>query len=167
MKTKNIVLLGLFIALVAVATMVIRIPVPGTEGYINIGDSVIFALSFLFGPFAGLAAGGVGSGLADLLSGYPHWAIPTMVIKGLEGYIVAKIGWQSFSAGGHRNVRFWLALLAGAVFMVTGYWAASAVMYGPAAAIASVPSNVVQGCGSMIVAVPLVLALKKALGKKI
>ena len=39
-KTKLIVLNGLMIALVCIATMVIQIPIPMTEGYVNIGDSI-------------------------------------------------------------------------------------------------------------------------------
>ena len=41
-KTKLIVLNGLMVAFVCVATMVIQIPVPMTQGYVNIGDSIIF-----------------------------------------------------------------------------------------------------------------------------
>ena len=34
-----------------------------------------------------MIAGGIGSALADILTGYSHWAIFTLIIKGLEGYI--------------------------------------------------------------------------------
>ena len=47
-KTKLIVLNGLMIALVCIATMVIQIPIPMTEGYVNIGDGIIFVASILF-----------------------------------------------------------------------------------------------------------------------
>ena len=53
-KTKLLVLNGLMIALVCMATMVIQIPIPMTEGYVNIGDSIIFVASILFGPISGI-----------------------------------------------------------------------------------------------------------------
>ena len=51
-KTKLLVLNGLMIALVCIATMVIQIPIPMTDGYVNIGDSIIFVTSILFGPIS-------------------------------------------------------------------------------------------------------------------
>ncbi|MGY8825029.1 MAG: ECF transporter S component [Candidatus Latescibacterota bacterium] len=61
---------ALLMALVATATMVLRLPTPATEGYINLGDVVIVAAALLFGPWAGAVAGGVGSAMADVLGGY-------------------------------------------------------------------------------------------------
>jgi uncharacterized membrane protein len=61
---------ALLMALVATATMVLRLPTPATEGYINLGDVVIVAAALLFGPWAGAVAGGVGAAMADVLGGY-------------------------------------------------------------------------------------------------
>ena len=55
--------------MVMIATVLVRIPVPG-GGYFNLGDVVII-FSGLFGGWkAGLIAGGIGSALADLI-GFP------------------------------------------------------------------------------------------------
>lgn len=70
MKTKEICLRGLMIALVTVSTMVLQIPVSATNGYIHLGDSMILLISVFFGWRYGMVAGGVGAALADLLSGY-------------------------------------------------------------------------------------------------
>ncbi|MTI70501.1 MAG: hypothetical protein FH751_09655 [Firmicutes bacterium] len=79
---------GLMTALVFVATAIIpRIPVPFTQGYIHTGDSMIFVTAILFGWKHGAIAGGLGSALADLY-GYPQWAIPTLIIKGIMGALV-------------------------------------------------------------------------------
>ena len=80
-NTKKIVLNGLMISLVCLATMAIQIPVPGTNGYVNIGDAIIFITSILFGPTPGMIAGGIGSALADIQSGYTHWALFTLIIN--------------------------------------------------------------------------------------
>lgn len=155
-KTKKIVLNGLMTALVCIATMVIQVPTPGTNGYVNVGDAVIFITSILFGPLAGMLAGGVGSALADLLSGYPHWALFTLIIKGLEGYLVGIIVNKSNTIS--RNI---FSISIGIVVMVIGYFLAGAILKGSfIVSAASIPSNIVQGIVSMIIAVPLALSLK-------
>ena len=63
MNTKKLCIMGLLIALTCVATMVIRIPIPSTGGYVNIGDSLVLICAIFFGPEYGLIAGGLGSGL--------------------------------------------------------------------------------------------------------
>lgn len=155
-KTKKIVLNGLMTALVCIATMVIQVPTPGTNGYVNVGDAVIFITSILFGPLAGMLAGGVGSALADLLSGYPHWALFTLIIKGLEGYLVGIIVSKSNTIS--RNI---FSISIGIVVMVIGYFLAGAILKGSfIVSAASIPSNIVQGIVSMIIAIPLSLSLK-------
>lgn len=91
MDTKKIVIKGLLIALVVVSTSIIHIPVPFTEGYIHGGDSIIFISGILFGWQFGLVAGGLGSALADTILGYTHWALPTLIIKGIMGAMIGFI----------------------------------------------------------------------------
>ena len=75
--------------MVMVATLLVRIPVPG-GGYFNLGDVVII-FSGLFGGWkAGLIAGGIGSALADLI-GFPVFAPITLIIKGLEGLVAGLV----------------------------------------------------------------------------
>ncbi|MCS7120107.1 MAG: ECF transporter S component [Nitrososphaerota archaeon] len=78
-------------SLVLVATVVFSISVPATQGFFNIGESMIFLTSLLFGPKVGAFAGGVGSMLADLFLGYPHYAPGTLIIKAAEGFVVGII----------------------------------------------------------------------------
>ena len=81
MNLRDFALLGLFTALVAVSTMIIRVPIPQTNGYMNLGDSMVLLTAIFFGPVGGFIAGGIGSALADILGGYPQWAIWTLIIK--------------------------------------------------------------------------------------
>ena len=67
MSTKKLCAMGLLVALTCVATMIIQIPIPATQGYVNIGDSIVLISAIFFGPQVGFVAGGLGSGLADLL----------------------------------------------------------------------------------------------------
>ena len=78
-STFRVVLTALFAALVCVATMTIRIPSP-TGGYLNLGDGIVLLSAFLLGPVYGTLAAGVGSMLADLLSGYPAYALGTLAV---------------------------------------------------------------------------------------
>lgn len=72
MTTRKLTITALMAALVTIVTMTISIPI-GMQGYLNFGDILIFASALLFGPQVALIAGGLGSALADLLSGYAVW----------------------------------------------------------------------------------------------
>jgi uncharacterized membrane protein len=78
-------------ALVALATMVFTMYIPTTSGFFNIGESMIYVTAIVFGPGIGAFAGGVGSAMADLLLGYSIYAPGTLVIKGLEGFVVGAL----------------------------------------------------------------------------
>lgn len=104
----DLALAAVFTALVCVVTIIFSIYVPDTQGFFNIGESMVFLSALLFGPFVGAFAGGVGSMLADLLLGYPHYAPATLVIKACEGAIVgavkkrnpkfsSKLNWKLFT----------------------------------------------------------------------
>ena len=150
-KTKLIVLNGLMIALVCIATMVIQIPIPMTEGYVNIGDSIIFVASILFGPIPGMIAGGLGSALADILTGYSHWALFTLLIKGFEGYVVGIIVRKNTNLV--KNI---LATLLGVLIMVSGYLLAGTFLQGSfIISLGSVPSNTIQGIVRMVIGIPI------------
>jgi uncharacterized membrane protein len=88
-QTKKLTYTGIMTALVFIATFAIRIPIPFTDGYVHLGDCMIFLAALLLGWKYGAFAAGVGSMLADLLGGYPHWALPTLVIKALMALLVA------------------------------------------------------------------------------
>lgn len=156
-KTRYLVLNSLMIALVCITTMTIQIPMPGTNGYVNIGDSVIFITSILFGPMVGMVAGGIGSALADILTGYAHWAIFTLIIKGLEGYVVGII------IKNHSTViKSLFATALGTITMVIGYFLAGIILKGNIIiSAASIPGNLIQGIVCMAIAILLSHSLAK------
>lgn len=77
----KLILTALMLAMTTVATMLIQIPVPLTNGYIHLGDCMVFMSVAVLGWKHGAVAGGVGSCLADMLSGYMNWVPWTLVIK--------------------------------------------------------------------------------------
>lgn len=84
----KIVYTGLMTALVLIATLFLKVPVPFTNGYVHLGDSMIFVAALILGWRGGAFAAGVGSALADVLGGYAHWALPTLIIKAIMGAII-------------------------------------------------------------------------------
>ena len=120
MKTKELCIHGLLIALVAVCTMVFQIPVSATQGYVHLGDSMILLVGVFFGARYGMVAGGIGSALADVLSGYSHWAPFTLIIKGLMGWLIGKIASGAGSRAKFYTGRNLLAAVVGVAWMVFG-----------------------------------------------
>ena len=81
-KLRLATVTAMFAALIIITTAYIKIPAP--LGYIHIGDSMVYlSAAILPGPF-GFFAAAIGGAMADLLAGYPHWAIPTAIIKALN-----------------------------------------------------------------------------------
>jgi len=161
--TRELVIAALLISLVAVATMVIQIPVAATGGYINFGDTIIFASSLVFGPVHGLVAGGLGSATADILSAYGHWAPFTLVVKGLEGLLCGFIFHILLRARGKAGVMpAILSMLVAGAWMVTGYFLVGWYMTRSiGAALAEVPGNSIQAGVSVILASAIYRPLAK------
>lgn len=151
---KKIVMAALFAALACAATMSIRIPTPGTGGYIHPGDAIVILSGVVLGPVWGLLAGGIGSALADLLGGYFIYVPITFVIKGLvaltAGLIYEKIGKTKKS----RYTAVVLGGIVNIIFVAGGYFLCEAMMYGMAAA-ASIPANIIQGISGLIISIVL------------
>ncbi|MFH2112235.1 MAG: ECF transporter S component, partial [Candidatus Bathyarchaeota archaeon] len=87
LNTRQVAAIGVMGALATIATMIFVFPIPATSGYFNLGDTIVVITSLAFGPVVGAIAGGLGSGLADLLGGWYNCVVFTTVIKGAEGYV--------------------------------------------------------------------------------
>jgi len=158
---RRVILTALFAALVAVATMVINVPMVATQGFVNVGDTMVFLAGIFLGPAAGFLAGGIGSALADLLLGYTHWVPWTLMIKGVEGLLVGALAHGKFQKERRLGPAVIGAMLLAAAWMVLGYYFAGGLMRGFPAALASLPGNIFQGLGSVVLAVPVVYAFRK------
>lgn len=88
---KNIVYIAVMAALCFLGTYLIQIPVPFTNGYIHLGDSMVFLSAVILGKKKGAVAAGFGSMLADLIGGWYIWIIPTLIIKALMAYVLGYI----------------------------------------------------------------------------
>ena len=116
-RIRELALMGLLSALLVIATVMLRFPVPTFNLYFNLGEAIIYLTALLYGPIPGALIGGVGSALADIIGGYPVWAPITFIIKGLEGYIVGSLA----------NKNRYIAVMSGAIIMMAGYALAAGI----------------------------------------
>lgn len=148
-SVKRLVMTALMAALCCGATMVVQIPSP-MNGYVNLGDCVVLLCGWLLPTGWAFAAAGVGSALADLISGYGVYVPATLLIKGLMALMTNKIKPR------------WLGALTAEAWMVAGYFLFACLMMGEGwAAAASIPGNLAQGAVGMIAALTLERALRK------
>lgn len=154
-QIKYAVITAMFAALITVTTAYIKIPAP--LGYAHAGDSMIYlAASVLPGPL-GFAAAAIGGGLADMLAGYPQWAVPTAIIKALNvlPFFLIKLALKnSPKLDKIISLPNLLMLIPTTIVTIGGYFVANALLYDTPAAIAEILPNLVQasvGAGIFIV----------------
>jgi len=159
---KQLVLVGVtaaFATLAFLGTTVIRIPIPASGGYFNLGDTFVMAAALLYGPLVGGLVGAIGPAMADAL-GFPQFILATAVVKGVEGILIGLI------VGSQRRPwRAVIALATGVLVLVGGYYLFEAYLYpllalrmpffgvtDAAAALAEVVPNLLQGGISAVIA---------------
>ena len=150
-STPSVAVSGMLAALVALATMLFRLPVPITQGYVHLGDTFILFSAMLVGPIAA-PIGGIGSALADLLTGYSMFILPTLVIKALVGWVAS---WRLNLYDQHALLRCVLTFTLAELVMVIGYLVYESFAYGFAAAISAAPMNLIQAIASVTLACAL------------
>ena len=158
-NTLVISIIGIFSALICILTMIISIPIPATQGFINIGDAGVMITGLMFGPIIGCIAGGVGSSLADIFLGYTIYAPATLIIKGLEGFLVGLIA-DPKNNNSRISFRDVFAVIIGGIVMVYGYFLYEIFIYGiPGAVYELFLNGVIQfGLGGIIAVVFIIAA---------
>lgn len=162
LTTKELVLAALLAALSYVATMSIKIPTPGTGGYIHPGDAIVILCGVFLDPVTAFLAAGVGSCLADLIGGYFVYVPITFIIKGLVALVSALIYHPFVRSGKNGSLAVILGGIVDIVFVAGGYFICEYFMYGPGA-IESIPANIIQGVGGLVIASVLYPLLKAPL----
>ena len=82
LTTRELVLVGLMIALVYLAGSIIRVPSVG--GFVHIGDCMVFLSVVVLGKKKGAVASSFGMLLVDVLGGYYLWAPFTFITNDHE-----------------------------------------------------------------------------------
>lgn len=154
MKTKNLVLSALFAAMIFVTTAFVKVPLAAT-GYVHLGDTFVFlACVYLPLPYA-VCASGVGSALADVVSGFVPYAPVTLVVKCVMALLFALC---------FNRRKNWLNIVGAVVataWMALGYFIYEAVLYGFVVSAVNVPFNLIQGGVCAAVSMPIAYATKK------
>ncbi len=153
----KIYLILLLTAIVTACTLVIRIPIPGTGGYLNFGDIAVVFCGLFLGRTKGAVAAGVGSAVADLIGGFYVFAIITLIAKGCEGYLAGSI-----------EKKHPILLIPAGISMVLIYFVAEIFMPGMgfAPALSEIGFNLIQAGVGIIAGYAVYLAVKKALPVK-
>jgi len=155
-SATRVVVVAALVAVVTVLTLLVRVPIAPTRGYIHLGDVGVYFAAFAFGPEIGFLAAGLGTGLADALGGYPQWAPLSFLFHGCQALAAAYIGYRK------APVQLIFGWLVGSVIMIAGYFLAEVVLYGAGAALVEVPGNLTQAIAGGIVGIPLATAVRRA-----
>lgn len=158
-KTLTLCITAMFMALVCLATMMVQIPIP--LGYAHLGNSVILIAVFYFNTKYGILAGSIGSALADFLTGYNQWIIPTLIIKTACAFTAAIIGKKDnkFKLLSPRTL---FAVIVGMAVMVIGYTLSGAILNGGiVAGLTSMPGLALEGVVNIFAFFSLGMALNK------
>jgi len=154
---RTIALIAVLTAVTIVFTLAVRIPFAPTRGYFTLADVGVYFAGFAFGPLIGFIVGGLGTGLADVLGGYAHFAIWSFLIHGTQGLVAGLLGHRKGLPG---MVAGWIA---GGAIMVAGYFTVEYFLYGPGPAAGEATTvNLPQVAIGGLLGLLLVLAVRRA-----
>ncbi len=170
-NTFKIVLTGLMMCLVMVAILFIRVPIPFTQGYVHIGDAMVFLSVLVLGWKYGALAAALGGMLGDLVGGFAAWAPWTFAIKGIMALILGLMVMAASRKEDAGSTRFIvmevIGMVISGVFMTAAYYFAEGIMYGNwVTPMLGVPWNIGQFVVGMILAVIIATALCKTPARK-
>ena len=156
MKTKQITIGAVLIAINIVLSYVAKLPTP--TGFVSLVET---------GIFIGAWHCGLTGFLLDLFAGYPQWMLFSLLIHGGEGWVI-----------GHYNVDKTVGIrvlgnILGGITMVVGYWVAGSFLLwvtsgskmslqaATLAGLTDVPANIFQVLVGFILALIVSVPLRK------
>jgi uncharacterized membrane protein len=147
-KIIKLVTAALMAAMTCIVTMILPIKIPyGNGGYIHPGDAFVLLSGIILGPVYGGFSAGIGSMLADLLSGYPQYALATLIIK----FLAALAGGYSYRHIRERSVI--LAGVIGGIIVTLSYFMYDSFLYSSfETALVGVPFNLLQNIMGIVIA---------------
>ena len=164
LSAKKLAFLGVFTAIITLATAYLFIP--NGIGYTNLGDGFIMLSAMLFGPYFALIAGGLGSCLANIILGYTAYAPFTLIVKGLEGLICGLIVNKLIKTKLNAHFSIIISMLIATLIMVLGYFLTNCILYSVEGGISSIPNDFIQAGIGIVVGYLLTYALSKIKGLK-
>lgn len=159
-ETKRLVTAALLAALTCVATMVIKVPSP-LNGYLNLGDCIVLLAGWMLSPALGFLSAGLGSALADVISGYVTYAMPTFIIKGLMA-LIAFYGFKLLNKRLGDVLSRIISGISAEITMILGYYLFEGFLYGFIPSAVNIPANAVQGVAGLVLGVLLIKLFRRA-----
>ncbi|MCY6957313.1 ECF transporter S component [Clostridium brassicae] len=166
MKTKRIILIGLFAAICFIGTYAhIPISFGGSNSMIHLGTTAIFIAAILIGKDAGLAAA-IGCALFDAMDPmFQVWVLPTFIIKGLTGYAVGIIAFAR-NKKGNSMVQNILAFIVGGVVSLVGYFIVNWLVFvGFHTAVLKMITSLATTGIAVAITIPIAAAVKPIINK--
>lgn len=158
--TQNMVMTSLLMALICIATMIIKIPSP-LRGYLNLGDCVVLLAGWMLSPVYGFLAAGLGSALADIFSGYIMYVPATFLVKGLMA-LIASYGFRLLHKKAGSLLSRIVSGMTAEIWMLIGYFIFEGILYGFAPAVLNIPANAVQGVAGLVLGCSLIRMFEKS-----
>ena len=162
-QAKQIALDAMFVALTLVFTAFVNIQIPsfgGAGGLIHLGNVPLFIAAMIYGKRTGCLAGALGMGLFDILSGWAAWAPCTIITCGLMGFVVGAI-----CKNKKTIVTKLVAVIAALAIKLIGYFIFESFIMGngAAAAVKTVPGNIIQVTVAAIIVFIIINPLERGL----
>ena len=170
-RVLDIVQIGLMAAIVFVATSIIHMKT--FMGVMHAGDSMVFLAAILLGKKKAAWASAIGMALFDLTHGYLTWAPFTFVIKGIMAYIAAVIAYRN-DCNGESLVNNLIAFIVAGIWMIAAYYIGGTIILtflqpekqafvqSLIISLKDIPTNIIQVIVGILIASPLIGALRKA-----
>lgn len=148
---------AIFTAIIVLATSIIKFSTGLGEGYIHLGDSMIYLTACVL-PFPYcIVAGALGGALADIISGFAIWSIPTAVIKFLNA-----LPFVFFCKKSKILCKQTISMtIVSGIITILGYFVTECILYSVASATLSIIGNTIQAVTSGILFVIIASALDK------
>lgn len=165
---RQMTLACVFTAAVAVMTFFIKIP--SHNGYIHLGDTVIYLSACLLPAPLAMLCGALGGMFADALGGYIIYIVPTMIIKAILPLAFTRKKDRLLCK---RNI---IALIPASLVTIVGYYIAEVCLLSISSgnffsyivtaspwvtAVYAIPGNIIQALGSAVAFIFIAIALDK------
>ncbi|MCL2055278.1 MAG: TIGR04002 family protein [Oscillospiraceae bacterium] len=155
---RQLLTAALFAAMTAALTFFVKIPVG--NGYVHMGDSMIYLAACILPTRYAIIAAGLGGALSDALGGYAVFIVPTLIIKALITL--------PYESSGDTVLTKWntLMVLPAGFINVLGYFFANLLIFGSGGAHIALIGDMIQAVGSAVLFILTAAMLDKIKLKK-
>ena len=164
MKTRDLVQVALFMAIVFVATAFLRIPSPAITGagQVHTGTAVVFVISAVFGAKKGAIAS-LGMVLFNVTMGLAIWAPVNLIVRPILAFIFGGIA--NYGGAGGKDIRLnALAAAAGGLWLLPSMYAGEMLVfqhYNWEVPLAGIPGNIAQIVLALALGLPMIKLIHK------